>query len=148
MGAWGPGVFENDLAADWVAMFHEDGTPGYLPYTFEDIDNDPDYVDEVVSSFVLAAAEVVAAVGGRPAGAQWIQFPGGPHLSGPPPSIAEWIRQSKFKPDGDLVELARSCVTRVLSNSELKDEWEASDSFQAWQQSLVDLNRRLESIQA
>ena len=146
MGAWGAGVFENDIAADWIEMFREDGTAGYLPYTFEDIDSDPEYVNEVVSTFVLAAAEVVAAAGGQPLTKQWQPRPiedNADLMAGPPISVQEWLMRTKFKPDQNLVELAERCVSRVLENSELKDEWHASDAFDEWSQSLDDLAARL-----
>lgn len=146
MGAWGPGVFENDIAADWVEMFRKDGTARYLPYTFEDIENDPDYVNEVISSFVLAAAEVVAAAGGQPLTTEWRPSSfddNSDPMTGPPISVQEWLVRTKFRPDQNLVELAERCVSRVLENSEIRDEWLASDAFAQWRQSVDDLAARL-----
>lgn len=149
MGAWGPGVFENDLAADWVEMFRKDGTPGYLPYTFEDIDINPEFVNEVVSSFVLAAAEVVAAAGSQPLASEWRPRPIDDHsdrMTGLPASVQEWLVRTKFKPDKDLVKLAKRCVSRVLENSEIKDEWQASGHFDEWKQAVDDLLSRLAKV--
>jgi Domain of unknown function (DUF4259) len=67
MGAWGPAVFENDSAADWLAEL-----PAALPQTLEltfrpVVATEPDlYLEEPETSEALAAAEVVAAMRGHP----------------------------------------------------------------------------------
>lgn len=146
MGAWGTTVFENDVSADWVPLFRENPHPGFLDETFEDIDDDPEYVNEVVSCFVLAAAEVVAAAGGQPSETEWSEYAGAPKCTGPPPFVKDWIAESGFRPDPALVKRASDCVARVQASSELKDDWEGSEYREEWEQSVQDLRDRLSKI--
>jgi hypothetical protein len=66
MGAWGKGPFQNDMALDWVYELEEKGR-ACLVDTFDECARFADeYVDADLASYVLAAAEVVAAQLGRP----------------------------------------------------------------------------------
>ena len=95
---------------------------------------------------LLAAAEVVAAAGGQPLTTEWRPSSfddNSDPMTGPPISVQEWLVRTKFRPDQNLVELAERCVSRVLENSEIRDEWLASDAFAQWRQFVDDLAARL-----
>jgi hypothetical protein len=66
MGAWGPGVFENDAALDWVAEAVEaDALHPLLEQLLEAVDGTVELeVDE--ASVALALGELVATALGRP----------------------------------------------------------------------------------
>ena len=78
---------------------------------------------------VLAAAEVVAALGGNPSDSL-------------PKEIAAWVK-GKRNPSKKLKKDALAAVAAVKKSSELKDLWEESDDFAAWLSSLEDLEQRL-----
>jgi hypothetical protein len=133
MGAWGVGAFENDSAADWIADL-----PAALPQTLRltlrpVIAIEPDlYLDERDSSEAIAAAEVIAAMAGRPGDAVLRN-----------PEVAEWAQEHSEWLDPDLVRDASAAVDRVHTSSELRDLWSESADYELWLAALDDLRRRL-----
>lgn len=133
MGAWGFKSFDNDDAADWVYAFEEQGavliTETLKAATAEE--EDDDYLDASVCCEALAAAEVVAAV----------KTGDHSHLS------EEAEAALKSKADGiatpEVVALALDAVKRVRAESELRDLWEESEDFEAWQKDVEALEKRL-----
>jgi hypothetical protein len=65
MGAWGFGSFDNDDAADWIFELEESSGVTALVSAFKAIKPDR-YLEAPECSVALAAAEVVAALRGRP----------------------------------------------------------------------------------
>jgi len=66
MGAWGPGVFENDDACDWVFELVESEQLSAVDCALDaTLEADEDLIDASPSCNALAAAEVVAALAGR-----------------------------------------------------------------------------------
>ena len=81
------------------------------------------------ASCALAAAEVDAALKGRPA-------------QDLPDDLRSWI-EGKSAPKDGIVSKAREAVAAVLKGSELRDLWEESDGLEDWQPIVQDLQRRL-----
>ncbi len=127
MGAWGTGNFENDDALDLIA---EVEGPAVLEATFDALPPAGDgEIDATDACRVLAAAEIVAAMMGRPS-------------ADCPADLAP--RLKKFgEPTGALIERARQAVSRVLFDSELLDLWAESDSREEWNIVITDLIERL-----
>ncbi len=127
MGAWGAGNFENDDALDFLAEV--EGTAALkaaietLPLAGEG------EVDATDACRAMAAAEIIAAMMGRPS----------------PDCPPEFTAQVKTfgKPAADLIELAHQGVSRVLFDSELLDLWTKSDSREDWNIVVTDLIERL-----
>lgn len=128
MGTWGYGTFHNDDAADWLYELDEGGL---------------DVLDSALQAVrvggfpaspecctALAAAEVVAAMRGRPA----------PDL---PEDLQAWLRQRRAPPSAGLVERAQQAVAAVLVDSELAELWRESGQFAAWEAVVRDLAARL-----
>jgi hypothetical protein len=134
MGAWGHRAFENDDAADWGASLeHRDGRQR-ISAAFAAVlkaDEDDDYLDAPAASQAIAAAEVVAALAGKPSASL-------------PSDVSEWIAANKL-PNRGLIEVAKRVVSRVLDNSELKELWAegGADYAKSWQTELQDLLDRL-----
>ena len=108
MGAWGAGGFENDTALDFAATVEsvDDLAAVFAAEPGETIDAD-------TASTIIAAAECVAAMLGRPAG----DIP--EDLAG---------RLAGFgKPDAALLETARNQISMVISGSELSELWAEAD---------------------
>ena len=111
MGTWGAGGFENDEAADFVADIT---SVDDIAAVFESLPEDSGAdVDADEAARVIAAAECVAAMLGRPAGDMPNDL--APKLAG------------FGEPDPSLVESARDSLSRILSRSELADLWAEDD---------------------
>jgi Domain of unknown function (DUF4259) len=109
MGAWGAGGFENDTALDFVATVKsvDDLVAAFASKPGKKIDAD-------TACTIVAAAECVAAMLGRPA-------------DDIPKNLA--ARLAGFgKPEAALLETTRNHVSMVISHSELSDLWAESDN--------------------
>jgi hypothetical protein len=129
MGAWGAESFQNDDAADWLAAL---GTmsPDDLMQVFSAVADDSGYVEVAAASIAIAAAEVIAAVEGRPA-------------TGAPTKILEWTRKNRSSITPGLKALSIRALDRVWENSELKELWSESEEFSSWTAAIQDLRSRL-----
>lgn len=130
MGAWGPGSFENDDAADFVYELEEADGSKILARALKKAlgDEEPDVE---AGSRAIAAAEVVAGLKGAPRAEL-------------PPEVEDWIAAHQGRHEKDLSPLALRAVDRVRSDSELQDVW-AESGDEGWQAALADLERRLSS---
>lgn len=127
MGAWGTGHFENDDALDLVADVQG---PDDLDRVLRAVTESEDAsIDASVASEAMAAADIIAAMLGRPA-------------DDCPEDLA--TRLGEFgTPAPELINLARESVSRVLMESELIDLWSESDEVEAWNLSVTGLIARL-----
>src|SRR5262245_22253908 len=133
MGAWDVGPFQNDDALDWLGTFFR--TPGLVAAeaAFQAIPSeDSHYLDAGVASECVAAAEVVAALRGRP----------GPRL---PRVLLTWSLLSRWRglAKPEICAAARRAIQRIAANSELRDLWLESPSRNEWQAGMDDLVIRL-----
>jgi hypothetical protein len=129
MGAWGHRSFENDDALDWVIELESSGQAAIDRALTAVTDEAEDYMDACDCTRALAAAEVVAALRGRPA-------------TDLPDAAQAWASGSPA-PDDQLVAKAMDATNRILADSELKDLWEESDGYRAWQANVEGLQSRL-----
>lgn len=129
MGAWGTGSFENDDAADWIAGL-DTITPEELMRILERAADDTEYLEGPEASVAVAAAEVVAAVGGSP-------------TAGAAGKIAAWAGKHSQALTPELKAVSIRAVERVRKNSELKDLWMEADGLNEWIAGLQDLQGRL-----
>lgn len=131
MGAWDIGPFDNDDAADW--LYELEGSAG-ISALAEAINAVADIGDEYLEApecaIALAAAEIVAALTGRPAAKM-------------PDNVAAWIHVQRAFDASSLKPIARSVVQRIRDNSELKELWDESDDAPAWYATLDDVSVRL-----
>jgi hypothetical protein len=133
MATWGATAFDNDVAAAWAAALVAGGTAESVLETLGAVAGTPDeeYLDATDASEALAAAEVVAAAGGRPleedVSEDTVDWAAGhPELRAP-----QWV------------ELAREAVQRVLGGeSELRDQW-LDEGATDWTAAMDNLQYRL-----
>jgi hypothetical protein len=117
LGAWGTRNFENDAALDWAGDFAGRQELRLLPLAFERRSADPDAA--------LAAAEVVAALHGRPA-------------EDLPSSLTDWSRAvlgaATVTPRrlAALVSGATAAVRDVMGSSATRSLWEETTHLEAW----------------
>jgi hypothetical protein len=129
--AWGAGIFQDDLATDFAneiaqsedlavvrrAIAQASQARGHLLYEF--------------AVHALIAAEVLAALGGRPAAAL-------------PPELQQWAAgQARRDIPDALWALSRTAVERVKEDSEISELWARSDEFARWIGKVDDLLDRL-----
>ena len=131
MGAWGVGHFENDDAGDWVWELEDAGSLEPVIAAIAAVEAATEYLEAPDATIALAAAETIAAALGRPA----------PDL---PDAVAAVVKVLPHAPDPDLVSRARAAVERIASDSELRELWEETDDFAAWQSKVSDLIQRLQ----
>lgn len=132
MGAWASDSFSNDDALDWLQDFVEAPTIEMLRDTLEHVTTlDPD--DDLEGpdcSEAIAAAEIVAALNGKPA-------------ANLPDDLKTWLQSDHGLTAGELRPIASATVKRIAENSELKELWEESDFYEKWTTEVSDLMRRL-----
>jgi hypothetical protein len=134
MGAWGPGIFENDTACDFVAEIAASDGYASLDAAFDRVLAVLDsYLEAPDAEQALAAAEIVSRLRGG-SGAQTSYSA----------SIDEWILRQQAAPSEDLAEKARRCIVRILSEpSEALELWTGSGEFEAWKTEIDGLSMRL-----
>lgn len=131
MGAWGIDSFENDCAGDWVSdlAYEDDGLELIIATLSEAADNIEGYLEEPVGAEALAAAEVVAAMFGKP-------------CKGLPVEVSDWLAQN-VRRDDNLKKMALKAVEVVKTKSELMELWKESEEFNLWISSVEELSSRL-----
>jgi len=129
--AWGAGIFQDDLATDFTNQIVEGGL-AVLRRTFDDAGQARGHLLYEPAVRTLIAAEVLAALGGRPARAL-------------PPELQDWIggHEREAIPEA-LWPLSRVAVERVKDDSEISELWARSDAFARWIDKVDDLLGRLE----
>jgi hypothetical protein len=130
MGAWGLQAFENDDALEWVAKLPRAEDSSVCTRAFARIPKDrKEGVSAPNACQALAAAEAVAAALGA-------------RTSAVPDEVTAWVEDHRGVSPA-VVKEARRVVRRILADSELKNLWQDTDDFQAWQATVHDLLQRL-----
>lgn len=128
-GSVGVGAFEKDDALDWLGEVAESDVLECLDGAFQAVLESSGHRDAPECAAVIAAAELLAAAMGRPCD----------RIPDEAVSLAKGLR----KPSSELIKRARDASSRVLRESELRELWQESDSFAAWEVRMRDLKRRL-----
>jgi uncharacterized protein DUF4259 len=128
MGAWGAGNFENDDALDWLAVLQAEGLPAAGAAIQDVLTLADDYLEAPTCCAALAAAEVIAALRGRPA-------------SRLPDELVEWLGRVSGDPGEQLATNARNAVDAIRRSSELRELWEDDEE---WKQEVDGLYARLQ----
>ena len=131
MSVWGMGIFENDESLDWIYDLADAGSLAQVSAALDVIIRNKEEFPELSDCRIaLSAAEIVAALHGDPS----------PDL---PEEAEEWIGE-KILENENLRTKAEDAVAIILRNSELREKWENSSSFEAWQINIQNLQKRLE----
>ena len=136
MGTWGIGSFENDTASDWLFDFAENDfrlIDRTLAAIASQQEGEPIDADEACE--VLAAAECVAAAAGYP-------------IENLPDEVTQWLADHQpIQVRQAYVRMARTAVAHVRAHSELKELWQETDEYNAWDSAVANLQTRLEQIE-
>jgi hypothetical protein len=130
--AWGAGLFQDDLATDFANQIVEGDGLAVLRRAFDDAGQARGHLLYEPAVRTLIAAEVLAALGGRPTQAL-------------PPELQDWVADQRGRaiPDA-LWPLSRVAVERVKDDSEISELWARSDAFSRWIDKVEDLLSRLD----
>ena len=130
MGAWGYRTFEDDTSCDWIGEFKARPGRERLKTALEAVLRADD-IDDLLGSAALAAAEVVAALAGKPSDL----LPG---------EVGRWVG-GQTPADPALRQKATEAVARVFQASELRETWAdaGGSGLREWQQALDELKSRL-----
>jgi hypothetical protein len=129
MGTWGFGTFENDTAADWAYTLDEASDLAPMEAALDAVESGR-YLDADMAAEALAAGEVLAALRGKAA-------------ADLPDEVRAWVAGHPQTVPAALLAAARGAVEKVAQESELRDLWEESDDFAAWQRVVGELRARL-----
>lgn len=133
-GGWDVGAFDNDDALDWVWELTESDDLSVIEEALDAAINTSGYLEAPTGSIALAAAEVVAALKGRPRAEL-------------PDEVMSWVADHKLGVDDQLVASAKQAIVRVRNaeSSELAQLWSDSEELLGqWHKDLADLALRLE----
>jgi hypothetical protein len=124
MGAWGPGLYENDAARDWSERLKDDANGiEFIEETLRDV-NMSAYVEATVGERGLVAADVVARIR---------RHGDGGDLSTYAEHVLEWLKRN---PDADadlLVLSAQDAIHRIRGeDSELVQVWTSRGDSDLW----------------
>jgi len=132
MGIWGPGVFENDDALEFITELDDDTDPRVLVDALERIKSLEETPDVRTCHRALVAAELVAARIGKRS----------PDL---PEEANNWLLD-KPKPDPLVIAKAQGAVRTALEESILRERWgENEDDLADFTDELNNLIERLET---
>ena len=132
MGTWGIGTFENDDASDWVYELEPANDLSVVQAALATLNDATGYREAPTCVNALAAAEVVAALLGKPS----------PDL---PEAVVGWVSANARLPARDLRTNALTAIDKILGDSELRELWGETDDAEAWQASVQELRARLTS---
>jgi uncharacterized protein DUF4259 len=136
MGAWAADSFGNDDAMDWVFDLQKSSGLNIVRSAIAGVPDSGEYIEAPEASVALAAAEVVAALLGRP-------------MAELPDEVSAWVNAHReLVPDDDLVRSVRQTCVRIgddLESSELAQLWAeaAPDDREAWRAGVRSLRERL-----
>ena len=130
MGAWSHEPFGNDSACDWAYELEGKSDFSVIEASLRQVlDNGDEYLDADLASEAVAAAEVLAK--SREQGTQSDSYT---------EAVDNWLAQVDGPPPPGLFDLASRALARVLApDSELRELWEDSDDFAAWESSITAL---------
>lgn len=133
-GAWDVGPFDNDDALDWVWELSESDDLSVVEDALQNAISTEGYLEAPTASIALAAAEVVAALKGKPRA----QLPA---------EVSAWVDNHDSEVDDSLVRAARQAIAQVRNDelSELAQLWSDSNELLGqWNKELADLSSRLQ----
>jgi Domain of unknown function (DUF4259) len=130
MATWDYHNFDNDAAADFAEDFRKSPNEAVLYEALATAAEEEGVIEAAEASQALAAAELVAAVIGKPA----------PDM---PVGLLPATTQLDADGQDDLQELAIEAVEAVLRSSELQQRWAESENYAAWQALQQNLLQRL-----
>lgn len=142
MGAWGMKTFECDSAFDWYDDFcKSDQSIKQLRNAFNKVLLNTDYLASDDCVAVLAAGEVIAAAQGFPAD----EFPNGAYHDDEYALPTIQLDQLQTELTEAMKKKALLAIKKIRNDadSELREGFEETDSFEEWLEAVDDLIERI-----
>jgi hypothetical protein len=131
MADWGPGIYENDDAMDWIYDLLDSGGLSRVKHALDVVEEDgADDIEIADCRIALAAADLVAALEGDI----------NPNL---PPEAEEWLALVT-KSASNLHSKAEDVVRNIADSSPLKNYYKANGKISEWKEVINNLIKRLE----
>ena len=131
MAEWGPGIYENDDAMDWIYDLLDSGSLSRVKYALNVIALDGSGPYEIADCRIaLAAADIIAALDGEV----------NPNL---PKEAEEWVEMTN-RSASDLRAKAEEVVQTIIKASELKKHMQKASQEKDWLRIMQALLKRLE----
>lgn len=130
MGISGMGPFDNDEAAHWLDKLVSQKTLKAVGSALKRA-TQSEIPDTKTAILAVAAAETLAAIGGKPA-------------KRTPSQLKEWVQANEFSPEPSLTSAAHQALRKILAESELPPPWE---NHASWSKAIQALLKRLPSEQ-
>ena len=124
------GNFDNDTALNWVSDFVDSPKPGMVDEALRGMGDKKKQQDTTANEKALAAAEVVAAMNGKPSDEI-------------PAELEDMLKNFTIKPNRELLTLARQSTLAVKTQSELRELWIETGDLEIWLEHIDDLLERL-----
>jgi len=137
MGDWGPGVFDNDTAADWALRIENSTDMSLIESTIEKVLKVGDeYLPAEIAREAYAAIEVVARLKSK----------GGDKNAFSEP-VDKWVEENKFDISSSLLDSCEIAIDKIVgNNSELNNVWRKNEKYYGqWKQGVIDLKKRISS---
>ena len=135
MGTWALHSFANDDACDLISNLIEGADLSPVQEAIERVQSTAGYLEAPEAQQAIAACEVVALVLGRASAASQAEE-----------ELTAWVARVKPSVEAAVVSQAVQVVDRVLApDSELRELWQESDEFNAWQADVRTLRARLQA---
>ena len=131
MGAWGTRNFENDGSQDWIFDLMDNRDGGLVSDTMARIINNHEALELSDCEEALAAAELVAALVGKPSE----DFPEDP---------LEQLDRLNLIATRALRNQAIATVNKIIAGSGMKNYWEQEGNLDSWMAIETNLIKRLE----
>lgn len=128
--SWGAGLFQDDLATDFANQIVDSDGLAVLHHALAQAGQAIGHLLYEPAIRALISAEVVAALGGRPAKAM-------------PTELSDWVARKHATIPGELRRRARTAVERVKEDSEISELWARSSEYGRWIEKVDDLLDRL-----
>ena len=134
MGTWAVDALGNDDACDWAYGLEECDDLSYVEETLDKaLTEGAEYLEAPDACEALAAIETIARLQGNCGEKDSYSEP-----------IDAWVEKTGLVPGKALAEKALKVIDRILADeSELKELWQESDEFDAWQASVKALASRV-----
>lgn len=134
MGTWAIDALGNDDACDWAYGLDECDDLSFVEETLDQVLSEgTEYLESPDACEALAAIEVIARLQGNSG-----------EKNAYSESIDAWVEKTKLVPTKALAAKAHTVIDRILANeSELKELWQESEEFDAWQASVKNLAARV-----
>ena len=134
MGAWGPGIFDDDAAYDFVEIIQDTDDPIEIFKTSFETALEADYLEYDDAHAVTVSAAYMDAI-----------LNGTTYKSESEEGINSFREAKKDLPVQPLKPMAVSALEKVIgANSELNELWSQNEElYPSWQQNIRDLINRL-----